>query len=187
MVRRDRAPSEARKVPLRPRHSSSDRYLEVPGMGQCMSASLKQRANEQYSLAKPPSSRKSEGATPSPLSSTEHPPRAKSTAASTLEAFASRAFFSSPSTTPVREPMAVDDLIWATTSSGSGRIALQRAGVPGAPLDAASSASHCMELIPRHAGSQKWPWGACSCEGRDGDADRAFLWMSCRQGRRSRQ
>ena len=57
---------------------------------------------------------------PRPSSSTEHPPRAKSIAASTLVAFASREFFSSYSTTPVRETIAVDDLIWATTCSGRG-------------------------------------------------------------------
>ena len=44
---------------------------------------------------------------PRPSSSTEHPPRAKSIAASTLVAFASREFFSSSSTTPVRETIAV--------------------------------------------------------------------------------
>jgi hypothetical protein len=59
---------------------------------------------------------------PRPSSSTEHPPRAKSTAASILVAFASREFFRSSSTTPVSETIAVDDLIWAITSAGRGRI-----------------------------------------------------------------
>lgn len=59
---------------------------------------------------------------PKPSSSTMQPPRAKSTVASILVAFASREFFMSSSTTPVSDTMAVDDLICATTSSGRGNM-----------------------------------------------------------------
>jgi hypothetical protein len=57
---------------------------------------------------------------PKPSSSTVHPPRAKSTVASTLVALASSEFFRSSSMTPVSDTIAVDDLICATTSSGRG-------------------------------------------------------------------
>ena len=59
---------------------------------------------------------------PRPSSSAVHEPLAKSTVASILVALASSEFLSSSSTTPVSETMAVDDLICATTSAGSGRM-----------------------------------------------------------------
>lgn len=79
----------------------------------------------QYRLPSPPSSVNSSGGMPRPSSSTVHAPRAKSTEASTLAALASSEFLSSSSTTSVSDTIAVEDLIWATTSSGRGRMRVE--------------------------------------------------------------
>jgi hypothetical protein len=92
------------------------------------------RRRIQYSLPSPPSSRNSRGGMPKPLSSTVHAPRAKSMAASILVACASSALWRSASTTPASDTMAVDDLIWATTSGGSGRMGGVCAMAPAACL-----------------------------------------------------
>jgi hypothetical protein len=59
---------------------------------------------------------------PRPSSSTVQLPRAKSAVTVTLEALASREFLRSSRTTPVSDTMVVEDLIWAATPSGKGRI-----------------------------------------------------------------
>jgi hypothetical protein len=92
------------------------------------------RRRIQYSLPNPPSSRNSRGGMPRPSSSTVHAPRVKSMVASILVAWASSALWRSSSTTPASDTMAVDDLIWATTSGGSGRMGGAGAMAPTACL-----------------------------------------------------
>ena len=81
---------------------------------------------------------------PLPLSSIEQPPRPKSTVASILVAPASREFFSSSRTTPTSDTTAADDLIWATTSGGRGRMRRSRTPAMRAWLALWWRASSCV-------------------------------------------
>lgn len=105
MVTNDKAATEDKKTPCFPNLSGERGCFEV-----------------QYALPRLPASEKSVGGIPSPLSSAEQFARKKSTERLTFVASASRALRTRPRATEFSEVMTAEDLIWATTSSGSSLI-----------------------------------------------------------------